>query len=71
MKTIPAFFGWKYVKTLHDGKYHYYNCPKLIGVYNKKTCSSHKMDEDLARHPYTTNICNCLKVNNKMQRAFS
>lgn len=60
MKTILALFGWKYVKD-GNGKYHHYKCRELNGIHKTETYNKARMNEDLARHPYSLSAAKCLE----------
>ena len=61
MEKIIALFGWKYVKDCTTNKYHHYKCQEINGIVNREIYNKEGMKEDLARHPYTLAIDNCLE----------
>ncbi len=61
MKTILALFGWKYVKDISSGKYHHYKCQHLQGAQNRGLFNKLRMQQDLARHPYSLCVAKCLE----------
>ena len=61
MKTLLALFGWKYVKDVSNGKYHYYKCQHLQGAHNRGTYNKARMQQDLERHPYSLGVAKCLE----------
>ncbi|MCD6180089.1 MAG: hypothetical protein J7K39_09325 [Bacteroidales bacterium] len=61
MKKLLALFGWKYVKDGSNGKYHHYKCQEINGIRNKVIYNKSKMNEDLARHPYSLRMGKCLE----------